>query len=149
MLSFVFGDMHDYISTQLAKNYTAEEAEFHTTILSLRDRFNPLEYGQDKHLVHCNFAQSSLFLAQLNSYKLPYEKMGCLRRTHKQIATDIEEYTKAQKLPRIPLNEDIVLASLMTAFLRANLEHPIVNMIIVQHFSYVDYSISEMGRSPY
>ena len=128
-----------------------EEEMMKKHVMEIRSsgKFNPIEYGQDKNLAGCKFARSIQQLSLLDTFKTPFEKIACLRSTHKQIATEIDEYTKMIKLPKIALNEDIVIASLMTVFVYSNVEHPIVNTLIIQYFCYVDYSIGEAGKCQY
>lgn len=146
--SFVYKELYDYLFKQLARNYENEEKEIKKTIeiICAKEEFNPIEYGQDKLLIKCSFSKSSKKINLINDCKTPFEKMEALRVVHKQIVGEIEEFAAAKKLPKIALNEDIVIASLMTAFLNSGIEHPIVNMLILQNFSYVEYCIGEMGK---
>ncbi len=144
----MYNELYDFIFDQLCKNYAAEEAEMQQVVQGLQSsgKLNPLDYGQDKKLADCRFMKSGQQLSAVNSFKTPFEKIGALRVAHKQMVAEINYFTRYSKSGRIELNEDIVIASLMLAFLNSNLEHPIVNMFLMQHFSFVDYSVGESGK---
>ena len=80
----------------------------------------------------------------------PFEKIEVLKFAHKQIKLDIKEHLALNKYNEIPLNGDIIIASVVTALINnPYIENAIANSIIIQYFSYVNYSISEVGMNCY
>ncbi len=95
----------------------------------------------------CPFKRSTALLRSINAAAAPFEIVTLLRQTHKEMTEEIQEYASATGAGEVAINGDIVIASLMTVFLNAQLEHPLAAMTYVQYFSYIDYSITEVGKS--
>ena len=111
--------------------------------------FKPQEYGQDDKFAVCPFKRSIEILSGLNTTTTPFEVASILQKTHRQIAEEFEEFALSLGMRDVPINGDIVIASLMTAFIHAGIEHPIEKMLYIQHFSYIAYNISEVGIFAY
>jgi len=83
----------------------------------------------------------------MNEYRTPFEKIDLLVLVHKQIKLDINEHILNTKLKQIPLSGDILISSMITAIVNSLLiENIISNMLLIQYFSYVNYSTSEVGN---
>ena len=146
--SVVYKELYDYVFGLLCKNYSVEEEAFRKIIKNLKSnsQFNPKDYGQEKALVECKFTTTGQLLASMNNLKTPFEKVHVLKQVHKQIKAEIDTHLLSKGQHGIALNEDIIVASLTTAFVNAQVDHPIANMFILQSFCHVDYGISEVGN---
>ena len=112
-----------------------------------KSQFNPKDYGQDKTLLACSFLKTGQLLSKMNEYRTPFEKIDLLVLVHKQIKLDINEHILNTKLKQIPLSGDILISSMITAIVNSLLiENIISNMLLIQYFSYVNYSTSEVGN---
>jgi len=145
--AIVFKELYDHIFGLLSKNYNSEENNLIAFIEKkfMKTGFNPLDYGQHKSLIGCKFTKTSQLFPYVNLYATPFEKINVIKGIHKQVKQEIDEYLYLKKLPKIELNEDILIASLMTAFVNSKIENPISNMLFIQYFSFADYCIGETG----
>ncbi len=148
--SIVYVSLFPDISAKLWTTFAKEEAAIKKKLFELREKhdFRPCDYGQDKRLAACEFRRSVAVLRTLGTVVAPFEIVTILQETHKTIAEEIEEFAKANGTDEIKMNGDIAIASLMTVFLNAMVEHPIFDMVYVQSFSYINHSITEIGNKP-
>ena len=143
----MYDNIYPIINAKLCAGYEKEELEIKRKIKSLREQnvFDPCVYGQDHALAGCSFKKSADVLREMNKALAPFEFLDIIKQTHRQITTDIREWVKSKDDEAIDVNGDILLGSLTTVFLSAELEHPLRDILFVQYFSYINYNFSEVG----
>lgn len=144
--SLVFDVVFEKIYETLCYSLQKEEDSLGKILvnLKLKNEFNPINFGQAQELSNCSFKKSSDFLEEINNKRTPFEKVDVLKQVNMLILKDIKSHLLSLNLA-MELNERIMYASFMTTFLGSKMEHPLVQMKLMEYFLYVEYNAGETG----